>query len=245
MHWILLLTQYFTRIPVKRNLDYSPASVRQAMCLSSLHAAFVALIPLAWSQGLRYLRVPSLLNALLTLTLYLILTGAFHLDGFADTLDGLFSGRSRERILEIMKDPTMGSYGTAGIFLNLAMKSYILYQLIDANQIYFLPLLAATGKFALVLLAYVGKRAKENSSANLLITNIMPLALLTNVLVPLAIGFAFHLPVRAGLGILTVILVTLLFNGICRQKINGLVGDNLGFIAELAEIIIGIFIVSI
>ena len=83
-------------------MDYSPANVRMASFLMALHAAFIGLIPLAFSMGLRYVGVHVLINALLTLTLTLFLTGAFHLDGFADTLDGLFSGRSRERILEIM-----------------------------------------------------------------------------------------------------------------------------------------------
>lgn len=245
MQWILLLTQYFTRIPVKRDLDYSPANVRMASFLMALHAAFIGLIPLAFSMGLRYVGVHVLINALLTLTLTLFLTGAFHLDGFADTLDGLFSGRSRERILEIMKDPTMGSYGTAGIVLNLAFKTVIYYELIAGNRIYLLPLIMASGKVGVVLSAHVGKRAKANSSANLVIANIPVLSVVLNTVLTLILAQALGVTLAFSLALVALYLLTLLFTWYCHQTIGGLVGDNLGFVAELSEIIVGIFLVSI
>ena len=64
MQWILLLTQYFTRIPVKRDLDYSPENLRIASFLMALHAAFVALIPMGVALGLKWLGVSDLFSAL-------------------------------------------------------------------------------------------------------------------------------------------------------------------------------------
>jgi adenosylcobinamide-GDP ribazoletransferase len=50
------------------------------------------------------------------------LTGALHIDGMGDTADGLFSRRSKERSLEIMKDSRMGAMGVVAIFLTLSIK---------------------------------------------------------------------------------------------------------------------------
>lgn len=245
MQWIFLLTQYFTRIPVKRDLDYSPENLRDASFLMALHAAFIALIPMGFALGLKWLGVGDLLNALLTLVVYLFLTGAFHLDGFADTLDGLFSGRSRERILEIMKDPTMGSYGTAGIFMNLALKSVIYYELIGSDLIFFLPLIAASGKVALLLAGHVGRKAKANSSANLIIGNIPALSILVNTAFTLVLAWSVNVLLPFSFSLVALFGVTLLFVRLCHARINGLVGDNLGFAAEMGEIVVGIFLVTL
>lgn len=43
-----------------------------------------------------------------------VLTGGFHLDGLADTCDGLFSARTREKMLEIMRDSRLGTHGGLG-----------------------------------------------------------------------------------------------------------------------------------
>ena len=245
MQWILLLTQYFTRIPVKRDLDYSPGTLREASYLLALHASFIALLPAGLALGLSFFDVPVIIVALVTLTFQLFLTGAFHLDGMADTLDGLFSGRSRERILEIMKDPTMGSYGTAGIVLDLAFKGIIYYELIRSSRIMILLLLAAAGKTALVLSAHVGRQAKANSSANLLISNIPAASVLVNTALTLILAWALQVTAVYALALVALYAATLLFVWVCQRKIGGLVGDNLGFAAEMGEIVVGIFLVSI
>lgn len=245
MQSILLLTQYFTRIPINKTLDYSEKAFRWASFLLSLHAAFVALIPMGVSLALSFGRAPVLINALVTLTVALAVTGAFHLDGFADTLDGLFSGRPKARILEIMKDPTMGSYGTTGIFLNLAFKTFIYYELILSGRIFLLSLMAASGKLALALTAQVGKRAKANSSANNWIQNVPKSAILVNFSVCMIMAFFLGVAPESALAMVMIFLGTLLFINYCHGKIDGIVGDNLGFSAEIGEIILGIFLVWI
>ena len=60
--------------------------------------------------------------AALLILLEIMLTGGLHCDGFMDTMDGIFSGRSRERILEIMKDSRGGAYGAMSFALLLLVK---------------------------------------------------------------------------------------------------------------------------
>jgi hypothetical protein len=65
---------------------------------------------------------PPAVAALLSTALGILLTGAFHEDGFADVCDGMGGGYTAERTLEIMKDSRVGAFGAIGIMLMLALK---------------------------------------------------------------------------------------------------------------------------
>jgi adenosylcobinamide-GDP ribazoletransferase len=67
--------------------------------------------------------MPPLLAAGWTLTATLIITGAFHEDGLADTVDGLAGGATPARKLEIMRDSRIGSYGAVALFLSLTIRT--------------------------------------------------------------------------------------------------------------------------
>ena len=68
------------------------------------------------------LAMPDLPAAALALAAGVILTGALHLDGLADTFDGIFGGRDPRRRLAIMRDPSVGVYGIAAVGLVLIAK---------------------------------------------------------------------------------------------------------------------------
>ena len=71
---------------------------------------------------LAHLVFPVALAVVLATAATLLATGALHEDGFADACDGLGGGATRERALEIMRDPRLGTYGAAGLGLVLAAK---------------------------------------------------------------------------------------------------------------------------
>lgn len=75
------------------------------------------------------LAFPRFLADGLILSLLVILTGAFHLDGLADTLDGLAFGKSPEDRLRIMKDHRVGTFGVVGLIMILGMKYAALHAL--------------------------------------------------------------------------------------------------------------------
>ena len=78
---------------------------------------------LAWLLGqIGLAQAAPLLPAALVLAAWAALTGALHLDGWADCCDALFVPVSRERRLEIMKDPRLGGFGAAGLILLLLVK---------------------------------------------------------------------------------------------------------------------------
>lgn len=86
--------------------------------IGALIGGLAALVALVVSQtgGGMYVGAVAYVLALV------LLTGGFHLDGLADTCDGIFSARSRERMLEIMKDSRLGTFGGLALVFSILIK---------------------------------------------------------------------------------------------------------------------------
>jgi adenosylcobinamide-GDP ribazoletransferase len=93
------------------------------------------------------LGLPALVAAAIAVVVAVLITGAFHEDGLADTFDGLGGGWTPERRLEIMKDSRIGSYGGAALILALILRVAAISSLVDETTPFAagLMLLAAAG----------------------------------------------------------------------------------------------------
>lgn len=131
---------YYTRIPCPGWVVYQERYLHLATRYFPLVGGIVGLL-----AGLLFLAASYLfgvpLGILLSMAGSMLLTGAFHEDGFADTCDGFGGGWTKERILEIMKDSRIGTYGVVGLILLLAIKFFSLQQLVSSNSIQPLVLL--------------------------------------------------------------------------------------------------------
>jgi adenosylcobinamide-GDP ribazoletransferase len=109
---------FITILPAGRNAAYSPMGmIRFFPVVGLIIGALLVLCDLAVSR-----LWASPVAALLDLLFLVAVTGAFHLDGLGDTADGIFSHRSRERALEIMKDSRTGMMGLVAVVCGLAIK---------------------------------------------------------------------------------------------------------------------------
>ncbi len=119
----LLAVQFLTRLPV--TVDYTPerleATPRWYPAVGVLIGAMVAVI--WWGSALIWSPVVA---AVVCTTASVLITGAFHEDGFADACDGLGGGQTRARVLEIMRDSRLGTYGTLGVGLMVGGKIAVL-----------------------------------------------------------------------------------------------------------------------
>src|SRR3990172_3255420 len=103
---------------------------------------------------------PASISAALTLIAWVMLTRAFHLDGFMDTCDGLFGGFTPERRLEIMKDSRMGAFGVAGGVLILIIHYASLIS--SLNLLPALVLATTLGRWASPLVIYTFPYARQD-----------------------------------------------------------------------------------
>lgn len=114
MKTLILLIQFFTRIPLPIQINMDEINLKKGSAL----LPFVGVIIGAWNWlifTLVALVMPLPVAIIAGLFAEVIITGGFHVDALADTADGLFSSRKRERMLEIMKDSRVGANGVIAI----------------------------------------------------------------------------------------------------------------------------------
>ncbi|GIP29426.1 adenosylcobinamide-GDP ribazoletransferase [Paenibacillus sp. J23TS9] len=124
--------QFLSRFPVKAQLDYTPELFRQSTRFYPLVGAAIGAVVWCFAAAASYL-LPPLPAAVLILALWVALTGGLHLDGWMDTADGLLSYRSREQMLEIMKDSRVGAMGVLACVLLLLLKTSLIYSLLTGG----------------------------------------------------------------------------------------------------------------
>lgn len=144
----LCAVQFLTRIPVPRLVDFEETWVTRSaryfplvgQIVGALSAAVLLLASEVW-QGY----VP----LLLALGFGILITGAFHEDGLADTADGLGGGRDAAHRLAIMKDSRIGAYGSMALVCALLLRWALLVALGDRALLAF-PLAMALGRWSIV-----------------------------------------------------------------------------------------------
>lgn len=182
------------------------------------------------------------LAAAITIATLVIITGAFHEDGLADSCDGLWGGATRERRLEIMKDSRIGTFGAAGLMLSLVLRIFAvteLFRLVGPMALVLvIGISAASRPLALIPILALPPAQGTGLAASVPMpaTGALILACLGGL--ALLAGGAFLLQLLPGLGVSLVILTLVLMGAIriARTKIGGHTGDILGACQQLAEI---------
>lgn len=175
---------------------------------------------------------PPLVTAGLTVTLWAGLTGGLHLDGVADCCDGLLAATTRERRLEIMRDPRTGAFAVVGLVLLLLLKVTALAALPTATA----PLLLAP-TWARWLLLWVARQPLARPSglgadfAAGLSSRSQGWALIAPLLVLLSA------PTLQTLGaVAAAVGMTWFIIRIAHKRLGGVTGDVYGLVVELSEL---------
>lgn len=189
---------------------------------------------------------PQTLAVGLLLLFWVVLTGALHLDGLSDCLDGLYGGGDAEERLRIMKDVHTGTMGTAGLVLFLGMKYLLLWELLTSSfPGYGILLVPVVARWTPVLLGSFFDYARpEGGLGAALVQGTGKKELFWSGLlawVSLAVIGGFW-----GLGAgVTVSLWAVLCGWFFKKKINGVTGDVLGAVIETGEGVALLYLVGV
>jgi adenosylcobinamide-GDP ribazoletransferase len=235
--------QFLTRVPIPQWVGWQPDwlhhSARHFPGVGLCVGAFGAL--LLWAGAHWW---PAPLAVLLSMAATIWLTGAFHEDGLADTCDGLGGNVSREKALAIMKDSRLGTYGTLGLVLVLAMKAAALHGLAVRDLLavlLLLPLAHTWSRTATVLLLrllpYAGdaEHAKAKPMAQQVNGLSLAVALVWAALVAVAAAPFVAADVLLGAA-LAAVGSTLLVGRWLQQRLGGYTGDTLGAVQQFSEL---------
>lgn len=229
MKELILLIQFFTRIPIKSKIDYNEEKYGKSTYLLPLIGLLIGGIIFFVYKGSLYAKIPLHFIAFICLISNIILTGALHLDGLADTCDGIFSYRTRERMLEIMKDSHIGVNGVIALIIAILGKG-LLYFSVGVIPI---VLSIVIGRLAIIMSASFGEYARDKGMAIAIIKYNNYKSFLKSLLITFLV-FLFFKSYFINL-ILTLIFAFIIHKNIVR-KIEGITGDTLGFICEISEI---------
>lgn len=232
---------FFTRIPVPFTIPYSS----EIMNKSQKYFAWIGLMVGLINAGILYISA-QLFNLEIGIVLMMIgsvlLTGAFHEDGFTDMCDSFGGGYGKEKILTIMKDSRVGAYGTIGIILLFALKFFSIQALgtIDLMKTLGIVILAHTSsRFISGTMIYTHEYvtdidvSKSKPLANKPLDGMALLVgfisvLLSFILIPdwrLIFAFALAYLGKIGMG------------WYFKKHIGGYTGDCLGAVQQVTEVL--------
>ena len=231
MKHLLTAFNLMTTIPLPASKDWQAGDNGRV----SVWYPFVGLVigGLTWLTWMGTTRLfPAPIAGILTLIVWVALTGGLHLDGLADCCDGLLASTTVERRLEIMKDPRLGAFGGIGLLLVLMLKAAILSSLTPQSA--FGIMLAASLARWCILLAGLLPLARPSGMGADFKAGFRPWFIWAGAIVPLglALFLGTHGLISLFLGLLAATLVLLL----AKSRINGMTGDVFGMTVEMVEV---------
>ncbi|MEM9124063.1 MAG: adenosylcobinamide-GDP ribazoletransferase [Pseudomonadota bacterium] len=235
----LLAVQLLTRLPVGSETIYTAermaASVRYYTLVGVLVGGLSALV----YGGAYGLLSSSLLAVLLALAAGVILTGAFHEDGLADTFDGIGGGATREAALEIMRDSRLGTYGTLALGLALALKVGALVALPPPLAVAALIAGHGLSRVSSVLVLATSRYVRAEGTGKPVAGGVsLPSLLVTLASGALIAGLwcAFQAPASLAWALGGLLIGHGLMRLFFEPKLGGYSGDTLGAVQQASEI---------
>lgn len=241
----LLMIQFLTRIPVKRNLPCEMEDFRRGASTLPLVGLIVGCIQ--W--GVFYILskiFPANITAIFVILVGVVVIGGFHQDGLGDIFDGFFSFKGdKEKIIEIMKDSRVGTFAVLALIFDIIVKYASLSFIIENNMSYAIIIAPVVSRTSTVLLFLIGKNAKKTGTGNLFVENVSIKEFIISfifMIIPLVLLIEYKYIV---LIIIASFVVTLALLNLCNRKIEGITGDCLGANNEIVEIVVMLVFVAL
>jgi adenosylcobinamide-GDP ribazoletransferase len=232
--------QFLTRIPIRFIPDwaYDAGGRQAALIFFPLVGVIVGVIGASACLAARTCHLPSLACAIIAVAVTALTTGAFHEDGIADTFDAIGS-HTRERALEIMRDSRIGTFGSIGLWVILALKSASIQTLPNADLFSTLICAHVLARWSSLPLARALPYARHTSGLGAGIAELISTRELiaATVIAAIIIGLAAS-PLRAVYFVIGSVLAILLTGSFYKSKFGGITGDCLGATNQIVEVII-------
>ena len=230
---LLTALRFLTRIPVGE-FPKDEKKLGESLAYFPIVGLILGGILVLINWGFSIILAPLIADAL-TIVSSIILTGALHIDGFIDTIDGLAGGRSREEILKIMRDSRVGAFGMVGVVSLIMVKLVLLHEMPLAIKKEAILLFPVMGRWAMVIASSLSTYARKEGIGKafinycgrkeLVITSLSTLIITGGLLKILGLELFFF-----------ILAITSLLTRFISKRIVGMTGDTLGAVNEIMEV---------
>lgn len=239
---ILISLSLYSRVPVPV-FTWDEREAGHAIAFLPLTGALIGALSCAviWLSGAADIPVP--VAAVLLSLVPLLVTGGFHLDGFMDVTDARKSYLSRERKLQIMKDPHIGAFAVIGLLTYCMIWGAGLYQIVYRAAAGARGGLAAYPLIFFVARAFCGltsvclEKAKKDGMLQMETgsDSRSDKILLSAAAAAGAALMILASPADGVLSILGILLFTVYYRRMCKKEFGGVTGDTAGYYVAVSE----------
>ena len=221
---------FLTRVPLS-----SAHGVDKAAAWFPLVGALVG-VTVAGAYWALFPWVPSLLAAIVAVTLGVLLTGAFHEDGLADSFDAIGSGETGQAALRIMRDSRLGTYGTVAVVLSVTWRVVALGSLTPPGALAGLVMAHSLGRAGAVALLLSPPARSDGLGAS-------SASMVTPRSVWFAVAFGLVLSTLAagllvGAALVAVGLIVVVLRRSALRRLGGVTGDISGACEQVSEMLV-------
>jgi len=172
----------------------------------------------------------------LLLLLLILATGALHLDGIADMIDGLAGGHDRESSLRIMKDSRVGAMGVVGLVMLLLLKYLCLYHVPLEQKSAALLLMPTAGRWCQVFLSRCSTYIRSEGGTGAAFVDHVGYAELLRASLTILLAMVVLFSFKGVLLAILLLLFAVLLMHYFERRLGGVTGDLLGSATELTEV---------
>ena len=237
MKIFILGIQFMTSLPIPININVKREDFQKIVAFFPAIGLIIGLFEaFIYYISSRFLTHNS--ASFMAIVSHIIITGAIHIDGLGDTADGIFSGRNREKMLEIMKDSRLGTFGALAIIVVIVGKVIMIMEMPKHMIITVLIVAPVIARTMNIFLMYNRKYARQTEGMGDLFIGVLKkenyiIALILGVLITIILGGL------TGMKMFVISFIfTILFRNYTEGKLGGITGDILGASDELNEFLI-------
>ena len=230
---LIILIQFMTRIPVFVNVEYDEEKLGKSIKYFPLVGAIIGIFLYGINILAGKITVNRQIAAMIIIIAEIFITGLIHIDGLADTADGLFSYAEKEKILEIMKDSRVGTNGAVALILYFMTKVILLSE-IRPEYIILYPVIS---RLSTSINAGLGEYARKNGMSNGIIAKNGKKEAVISIIITMILSFIILKVKGLIILIFAILFILLLMKGV-KRKIGGITGDTMGASLELTSILV-------
>ena len=236
--------QFLTVVTVNKSHIVEEGDLAKSMVYFPFVGFLIGFLLVNADKAFILIALPQTIATLLLVAISVLITRALHIDGLADTLDGLMGGYDHTSRLAIMKDSRLGTAGALGILFVLFMKYLCLNNLFGSDRIAALLTAPALGRWSQTLMVFNAHYGREQGMGRAFVGHLRASGMAAASIT--AVGLSAFVIVRLDprtiflfFSILFgVLLLTYLGKRYLVRKLGGVTGDAIGAISELNEVLV-------